>query len=580
MADLTDLQAAQSVKVVGSDLTGVESFPLAVDSSQQALVKDTGANTALASLLDVQTNGNQISKIKGGTDGSIIGNNGDRLKVDLTNSASTDIFGGQIIGNRYNQIQISFDGVPDPAIITNTTSGGATITQANGQTLYTSGTALTAQAKGVSVQKNFYKPGNEIYAYFTAAFTNPNSASTYQRIGPYDTNNGFFIGWNGLTFGVTRRTAAVDTFIARTSWNGDLLDGSSTSTFTRNGLPEAINLAFSNIFRIRFAWLGSGPIVFEVFSPDGNWVVFHTLKIPNSQLNPSISDPNLPMTVDVSKTSANAISLTIATACWAAGSTSNYAKINDTITDNSLANLTRSVITGRSTAGGVTYENVKVSPAGSVQVGGTLDAVTAITNPLPAGTNTIGASQIEGASDLTKIGNIGDALKVSMVPAGVTYTAAAVGIIAATNPTDIFVLRGSATKTVKIVDLQFSALKTTTGYNIVQGIKRSNDNASGTFTTPTIVPHDSTDVAATALVRAYTANPSALGSTVGTVLAFYSLLPSISAAAGGNIAGIDIIHNMGKPLTLRGTKELFAINMNGASIPGMEYTITVTWVEE
>jgi hypothetical protein len=39
MADLTDIQAAESVKIIGADTTGLESNPMQVDSSNRALVK-------------------------------------------------------------------------------------------------------------------------------------------------------------------------------------------------------------------------------------------------------------------------------------------------------------------------------------------------------------------------------------------------------------------------------------------------------------------------------------------------------------------------------------------------------------
>ena len=122
------------------------------------------------------------------------------------------------------------------------------------------------------------------------------------------------------------------------------------------------------MFRIRFAWLGSASVLFEVFSPDGIWVVFHTLKFPNSQLDPSIASPNLPITIEVIKASADATNLILYTACVAAGTTSNYSRITDTLTDYTLANLTRSVIAGRASTGGGTYYNVKVTPSGSLTV--------------------------------------------------------------------------------------------------------------------------------------------------------------------------------------------------------------------
>jgi hypothetical protein len=69
----------------------------------------------------------------------------------------------------------------------------------------------------------------------------------------------------------------------------------------------------------------------------------------------------------VLKSGADATNLIVYTACWAAGTTSNYSKITDTLTDNTLANLTRSVITGRASTGGGSYYNVKVNPSGSLQ---------------------------------------------------------------------------------------------------------------------------------------------------------------------------------------------------------------------
>ena len=62
----------------------------------------------------------------------------------------------------------------------------------------------------------------------------------------------------------------------------------------------------------------------------------------------------------------------MSTACWAAGTTSNFQKVTDTITDNTLAALTRSVITGRTTAGGPSYVNVKVNPSGSLATAATI----------------------------------------------------------------------------------------------------------------------------------------------------------------------------------------------------------------
>lgn len=299
-------------------------------------------------------------------------------------SKNDDVLGVSVAGSRNNQVEISFDTSFDSNLITNTTTGGGTTTIANGHALYATGTNATSSAKGVSVASVVYRPAHEQYAYFTAAFTTPTSANSDQRIGLYNANNGYFIGFDGLTFGLTKRTAAVDTFVGRTSWNGDLLDGSASSKFTRNGTPEAINLTFSNLFRIRFAWLGSASVLFEVFSPDGAWITFHTLRVPNTQLDPHIASPNLPLTIEAIKTSADATSLIVYTACIAGGTTSNYSKVTETISDYTLAGLTRSVITGRTTAGGSSYVNVKVNPSGALTTETSVSAMPTCTGATPA----------------------------------------------------------------------------------------------------------------------------------------------------------------------------------------------------
>jgi hypothetical protein len=346
---------------------------------------DASALPTGAATLAAQTDGSQKTQLvdKNGLNltTTLIGSK-DAIDVNIESSTSQDVFGTDIASTRYNQIEINFESAPGATYITNTASGGGGVTYSNGHALYETGTAVTAESKGVSVKTIEYRPGAEVYSLFTAAFTLPTSVDSYQRIGIYDSTNGFFIGYNGTSFGLTLRNNSIDTFVNRSSWNGDLLTGAAGSAFTRNNSPEAINLQYSNLFRIRFGWLGSASIFFDVMSPDGVWVNFHTVKQPNTSLNPSLTNPNLPMTVDVSKTSSDATNLIIYTACWAGGATSSYTKITDTISDTTLASITRSVITGVTTGGGGGYVNVKVNPSGalvadvtgSVTVSGTVAA--------------------------------------------------------------------------------------------------------------------------------------------------------------------------------------------------------------
>lgn len=299
------------------------------------------------------------------TEGTLLNINS-ALSSGLQATINSDVLGVAVTGQRNNEIEISFFDTFNTDVITNTTASGGSATITGGHACYRSGTNATGSAKGVSVYTCKYRPAHEEYVFFTAAFT-AGVANSYQRIGLYDASNGFFIGYEGTSFGVTLRSGGVDTTTARASWNGDPLDGSVGSKFTRGGTPEAINLTYSNLYRIRFAWLGSASVYFEVFSPDGGWIVFHTIRIPNLQLNPSIQNPELPITIDVTKTSG-ASDLSLYTACVAAGTTSDVNPLNETLNKYSLAKLTRSVITGETTAGGGGFVNVKVNPSGSLTV--------------------------------------------------------------------------------------------------------------------------------------------------------------------------------------------------------------------
>lgn len=295
-------------------------------------------------------------------------------------NANNDVFGAPVIGSKYNQYEIDFQSAPSASLITTTTSGGATITYSNGHAIYNSSSSTTAQCKGVSTSSLEYRPGNEAYAMFTASFTKVVTVNAYQRIGLYNNTNGFFIGCEGRFFGITKRTNGVDTFINESDFNGDKLDGLSGSKFTRNGSPEAIVYSNANLFRIRFGWLGSANILFEIMSPDGNWVIFHTIRQPNSSFDPSITSTSLPLTIDIQKTTGSAsTSLIMGTACWAFGTTSGYSKITSTLTDNSLASVNRSVITGVTTGGGGGYVNVKVNPSGALVTDSTISGTVAAT---------------------------------------------------------------------------------------------------------------------------------------------------------------------------------------------------------
>jgi hypothetical protein len=142
--------------------------------------------------------------------------------------------------------------------------------------------------------------------------------------------------------------------------------------------------------------------------------------------------------------------------------------------------------------------------------------------------------------------------------------------------TDIFQLIGSASTNVQVTKIILSGIQTTAGLVLISLSKRSTANAGGTSTAPTLVPHESTDAAATAVGAVYTANPTP-GSAVGNIRSIYVPLGSATA----NCQPVEInLAERGKPCILAGVAQAIAINLNGVTVTGGTMAITVEFTEE
>jgi len=162
-----------------------------------------------------------------------------------------------------------------------------------------------------------------------------------------------------------------------------------------------------------------------------------------------------------------------------------------------------------------------------------------------------------------------------------TYSASITGLVTAASATDIFTLTGSATKTVRITRVEVNGQATTAVPVQVVLLKRSAANLTGTSTAPTAVPHDSTSAAATATVKAYTANPGTLGTLVGNLKAEYVYLSAPGTATTGPE---KLFLNFGdrpeQEYVIRGIAEVVAVNLNGATTTGAAFDVNITWTEE
>jgi hypothetical protein len=263
-----------------------------------------------------------------GPNGSFVNAWFTQLGDGVNGPSEVDSFGSLYTTHRASQIILDFTGAFSSNPLGVITSGGGSTSQANGVGQLISGAAATASVFAQSYTKLRYQPGREIYAQFTAAFTTPTNVNSNQRTGLYDANNGFWVGYEGTAFGISKRNLGVTTSIGQSSFNIDQLTGTSGSDFTSGGVPVALDPTKLNLYRIRFGWLGGATISFQVMAPDGNWVTFHRLQQPNSSSTPSIATPNVPVTIEVNKTGADATSLIISTSSWDAGMASSNAIAN------------------------------------------------------------------------------------------------------------------------------------------------------------------------------------------------------------------------------------------------------------
>lgn len=150
------------------------------------------------------------------------------------------------------------------------------------------------------------------------------------------------------------------------------------------------------------------------------------------------------------------------------------------------------------------------------------------------------------------------------------------------TPTDWIVIRGSSTKTVKILRVEISGAATAATEVLLTLKKHTIANTSGTATNPTPMQHDSNDAAASATVLLYSVAPTI--DVSATIWKNVRMTLALAPAATANIPD-RFIYNFGsdpyEPLTLRGVAQEFAVNFGGSAVPsGGVYDLGITWSEE
>lgn len=167
-----------------------------------------------------------------------------------------------------------------------------------------------------------------------------------------------------------------------------------------------------------------------------------------------------------------------------------------------------------------------------------------------------------------------------------TYSATSVGLVPAASATDIFCISGGTSKNISIKKITIggtAGTAITTPFLIYQ---RSALGTSGTPATgvalPVATPLLIGDVASTATLTAYTANPTVASSPILMDAATVDL--PVTTAAGGRV---DVSLNYGETVGMfahglvipKNTTKQICVNLNGVSVSSGVLNIGMIWTE-
>jgi len=236
---------------------------------------------------------------------AVIDSEGEKISNDNTFPTSdidgahrgsvNSIFGDKIVGARVPSIAAQFQyGLRTDDVVVDVVGSGVTALN-NAMLQLNTGTDADGHIGVQGADYLRYIPGHEAYTFFTCVFA-PAVSDSVQRIGlfDYDSGNGdgFFIGFKGTQFGVTRRRSGVDIFTAV-----DLAD-----VFPHPDENGVFNPTKGNVYKISYGYLGFATIHFEILLPHGGFVEFASIDYPNSSTETHITNTNIPVRAEITNT--------------------------------------------------------------------------------------------------------------------------------------------------------------------------------------------------------------------------------------------------------------------------------------
>jgi len=193
-------------------------------------------------------------------------------------------------------------------------------------------------------------------------------------------------------------------------------------------------------------------------------------------------------------------------------------------------------------------------------------------------------NRITGPSTLDLMGSA----QVNVEGQKASYFASLGNNTPAATPTDVAVLAGSATKTVKITRITVTVQATTGAIGEYRLVLRSGGTQSAVNTAfangTHSGPFDSLDAASTVIANGlsgvYTANPASVGTVVGIPVDWTINIPTPATGAAA-VMEYKCGPRPAKCITLRGATQFLAVNGNGHALAaGEKFGVSYEWTEE
>ena len=171
----------------------------------------------------------------------------------------------------------------------------------------------------------------------------------------------------------------------------------------------------------------------------------------------------------------------------------------------------------------------------------------------------------------------GGALRVTQQGGNPTYMAASY-FASDSTATDIWTLAGNVTTVVEVLWMTISTTITTATTGQATLVLRSAADTAGTTGTTKGIALDSRNAAASSFPVFYTAHPTGLGTSIGTI---WSAQIGSSLTSAPTLINIDFRPTAGgQGLRLTGTSQILCFNIAAAlGASGNEWSITAAWQE-